>query len=385
MATKLAVLRAIAFLVDIIIVLGFVLILELFVLSEFLEIKQEHRALFPLLIFLYFSNIEARSGQSLGKKIFNIILVRNDGKRLSLYDSYLRSFIFLLLPVLVNFVFEVIGELYRIDLVLFHSVSDWLVVGLYIATPLTVMIFRGQGIHDVVSKTSIRHTGAGFEIHFGRRRHVILVTIFISILVSVSISQKITNVTNKDQRQVAITNTPYGDLENFLIPPTELASMVPNGEYYFDLDWDQETIETRIGPCGELSKLEFNTSPYSEIFLKNDTSGMLGNSLCVKYTIPVTFKGFTYGDFEEYLASKIILRHGGKGRFILLEFSFEKKAMIFSFKLEKKMLINSSKGRVNTYDLDTMAMSVEFEISTPNSDNIQYSSSETGDTAYIGF
>lgn len=88
-----AVVRTFAFLVDILVVLTAVLVIYYILGIPINKDSDSIRVVYPVVFFLYMLLMEGESGQTIGKKFFNIKVVALDGSPLSFGGVFIRNII----------------------------------------------------------------------------------------------------------------------------------------------------------------------------------------------------------------------------------------------------------------------------------------------------
>ena len=108
------------------------------------------------LIILYFVVFQFyNKGQTLGKKIFRIRVVKSDGQELSMNDMIFRSFI--INSILVNMIILAFTLLASDTIYFYTSNILQFVQGLLLIITVIMVMYRqdGKGLHDMIAKTEV--------------------------------------------------------------------------------------------------------------------------------------------------------------------------------------------------------------------------------------
>ncbi len=108
------------------------------------------------LIILYFVVFQFyNKGQTLGKKIFRIRVVKSDGQELSMNDMIFRSFI--INSILVNMIILAFTLLASDTIYFYTSNILQFVQGLLLIITVIMVVYRqdGKGLHDMIAKTEV--------------------------------------------------------------------------------------------------------------------------------------------------------------------------------------------------------------------------------------
>lgn len=343
MINKIKLSRFFAFIVDVAILLSMCGVLVL--LSFFGAIKNDEflRLMAVVLCFLYFYLFGLFSkGATIGKKIFKIRIVSIKGNDDAALNIFIRESIFMLMPLLVDFSFSVIDWLFWgvSTSHALYSYFSYLQFATILALPASIYFSKkSMGIHDVLSKTiviwdddkalinirkdkSLYDYAAIFRVSVLKCIRYIVIFVFLIALIFRPFERYF-------EKQKNYLTYIYGLTTDL----SALSYSLNNIGYYVD---NKKPIRIElVNDLYQLGEVTFDKSPY----VVHDDLHRLSKGPYIKYTIPVTGRGFFSRDFLSIFPKAILSVTGGYDYNVLLCFKFSRDCGFFGVNISRYILI----------------------------------------------